>query len=390
MILALQTTTFSAHGGIPAYNRMVCRALNELDDLDLGERLVLIAMDRQSDIAPSAGHFPNLTLEAFAGNRVTFVRRVLATALRKRIDLALIGHVNHAPLGIALKRIQPGLRYGVITYGVDVWSRLSGIKRLALQRADFVASISEYTRNQIVEVQGVPRDRVHVLPKTIDWLREETKPGPDETWEAPALPEGIRLLSVCRLEATERYKGVDTVIAALPTSLKRVPDLQYIVVGSGSDLNRHKRLAVEAGVADRVHFLGSVDDATLRHCYQSCDIFALPSDGEGFGIVYLEAAHYGKPVIAANSRAVPEVVTHNETGLLVDYGNVEQLAEAISVLCLNVGLREKFGRAGRDRLRQEFTFDLFKEKLHEIVLSGMPETVSNTHVVARGVASTDG
>jgi len=369
LILALQTTTFSAHGGIPAYNRMVCRALNELDHV-ADERRVLIAMDRRTDLAAAAKCFPNLTVESFEGNRMRFVRRVVATALRERIDLALIGHVNHAPLGLLLKRLRPDLRYGVVVHGVEAWSPLSLIKRRALRNADFVMSVSDYTKRQVVEVNGVNPDRVYLLPNTPAWDMNETR-GIGNS-DAPASGKVTRVLSVCRLDAREQYKGVDTVIKALPAVLARVPDLEYVVVGSGSDLERHKRMAADLGVTDRVQFLGSVDERTLRAAYESCDVFVLPSAGEGFGIVFLEAMHYRKPIIAANSGATPEVVRDGETGMLVEPGNVEQLAAAMIALCTDQSERDRMGNAGSKRLQENFTFDHFKRRLHEIVLAELP------------------
>ena len=164
MILALQTTTFSAHGGIPSYNRLVCRALNEIDGTGTTiEKKVLIAADCEADLAVPRDELTGLTIEVFGGNRLRFTARAFAIALRHRIDVLLIGHANYAPIGLLLRCLRPGLKYGVIAYGIDAWSQLSVLKRRALQRADFVASISEYTKAKLVEVQGVAPERVHVL-----------------------------------------------------------------------------------------------------------------------------------------------------------------------------------------------------------------------------------
>jgi phosphatidyl-myo-inositol dimannoside synthase len=370
LILALQTTTFNAHGGIPAYNRMVCRALNELDDVAVEEQRVLIAMDRRADLAVAAKEFPNLTLESFDGHRMSFVRRVVATALRERIDLALIGHVNYAPLGLLLKRLQPKMRYGVITYGTEVWSRPPRLRRRALCSADFVISISEYTRARLVEVQGVRVERIYIPPNAVAW----NEPPIPEASEPTTAGKRVRFLSVCRLDAREQYKGIDTVIKALPAVLACVRDLEYVVVGSGSDLERHRRMAADLGVADHVRFLGSVDEQTLRAAYKSCDVFVLPSAGEGFGIVFLEAMHYRKPIIAVNGGATPEVVKDGETGMLVNVGSVKQLAAAMIALGTNQSERDRMGAAGNKRLQENFTFDHFKRRFQEIVLAELPRT----------------
>ena len=188
----------------------------------------------------------------------------------------------------------------------------------------------------------------------------------------PSSPGGFNLLSVCRFHSGERYKGIESVIESLPSILARLGDLQYVVVGSGNDLERHRRLAAEKGLNGHVHFLGSVDEATLRRLYQECDVFVLPSAGEGFGIVYLEAMFYGKPVIAAESGAVSEVVSRDETGLLVEYGDAEGLAEAILRLGEDASLRRTLGAAGRQRLQNNFMFRQFREKFQKIILQQLP------------------
>ena len=361
MILALQTTTFAAHGGIPVYNRLVCRALNEAGgSLRACERRILIGCDRPVDVADGARGLKNLSFEAFGRNRRTLLWRATGLALHEKIELALIGHVNYAPFGLMIKRFQPQSRYGVFLYGIDAWNRLSPMKRRALQKADFLIAISETTKRNAAAANDLDEGRVHVLPNALEWTSE---PAPES--RAP----GVRqLLSVCRLERNEQYKGVDTTLRALARVALTVPDVRYVVVGDGSDLARHQELARELGVADRVEFTGNISDETLRRYYRESDIFVLPSAAEGFGFVFLEAMHHAKPIVAANSGATPEVVRNGETGLLVDYGNSEQLAEAITSLCLNVELRKRLGAAGQTRLQQNFTLDHFRERFSRIIL----------------------
>src|SRR5258708_6211635 len=237
---------------------MVCRALNELDDVAVEKRRILIAMDRRTDLAVAEEEFSNLTMESFAGHRSTFVRRAVATAMSERVDLALIGHVNYAPMGLLLKRLRPNLRYGVMVHGVEAWSRLPRIRRRAVRNADFVMSVSDYTKQQVVEANGVNPEKVNLLPNTLAWDGNEA--GRWREGETEGTGKGTRFLSVCRLYPRAQYNSIDTVIKALPAARARVPDLEYLVVGSGSDLERHRRLAADLGVADRVHFLGSVNE----------------------------------------------------------------------------------------------------------------------------------
>jgi glycosyltransferase involved in cell wall biosynthesis len=361
MILALQTTTFSAFGGIPTYNRLVCRVLNE--SVAKGSAQILIATDTGDDLLRPAAELPMLKMRAFDNRRARFVRSVFQLAVMQRIDLVLIGHVNYAPLGLLIKRIQPRARVGVLLYGIEAWQPLSSLKRRGLRDADFFIAISNYTKRRAADANKLVGERIHVLPNALEW-GNSTTPGP--------VAPGIKLLSVCRLDRHEQYKGVDHVIEVLPKLAEHVPNIQYVVVGEGSDLDRHKRLAEQHGVGDRVTFLGSVDHETLCQCYQQCDVFVMPSGGEGFGFVFLEAMKYGKPIVAANNGGAPEVVQNESTGKLVQYGNRDQLAQALLELCGNRELRLRLGSAGRDVLVRQFTYTHFRKRLARILSVEMP------------------
>jgi glycosyltransferase involved in cell wall biosynthesis len=369
LILSLQTTTFSAFGGIPTYNRLVCRVLNEI--AAQRQAHILIGTDKAADLETSHSEFPNLDREAFDQNRTAFIRRFIHLATTRRIDLALIGHVNYAPLARVLKLVQPRMRYGVMLYGIEAWEQLPLLKRHALQHADFMISISEYTKQKAIDANRLNPERIHLLPNALEWTDTGAEPEPTQ----PAQPPGTRILSVCRLDRTEQYKGVDKVIEALPQVAERVPDVQYVVVGGGSDLPRHQELAERLGVAHRVHFLGYLADDVLRACYRDCDLFVMPSAGEGFGFVFLEAMKYGKAVIAANSGGAPEVVKDGKTGRLVEYGDKEALVGSLIDLCLDKDACRRLGHAGQLSLQERFTFTHFKHTLTKILLKELPAKV---------------
>ena len=360
-ILCLQTTTFSSYGGIPTYNRLICRALNGLEFVDRSN--VVVAMDSSHNISSYAGLHQRLQIEGFDGNRAKFARRVASLIVRHKVDLVLVGHVNYAPLVWGLKHLRRRLQYGVIIHGWDVWTELPALRKRALQQADFILSVSEYTKQRAIDANHVIAERVFLLPNTLECNTEDTTSPTANLF----LPTGTLLLSVCRLDATEQQKGIDTVIKAMPDVITHVQDVQYIVVGGGTDLARHKQLAQNYGVSDRVHFLGIVDYATLEACYQACDIFVMPSAQEGFGIVFREAMQHRKPVIAVDSGGVPEVVEDRVTGSLIQYGDVSQLTQVLIHLCRNADLREAMGQAGYQRVQEHFSFSHFKQRLSDIM-----------------------
>ena len=148
-----------------------------MSSLKLRTELVLVATDNASDIEGPAIELPRLRLHAFNQNRVALTRSFLSLALREEIDLILVGHVNYAPLAWFLKRFQPQLRYGVMLYGIEAWRPLSAVRRRAVQKADFLISISEYTKQKAVESNALDSGRFHLLPNALECA--QTNPSPD-------------------------------------------------------------------------------------------------------------------------------------------------------------------------------------------------------------------
>jgi glycosyltransferase involved in cell wall biosynthesis len=141
------------------------------------------------------------------------------------------------------------------------------------------------------------------------------------------------ILTVCRLAAAERYKGYDQIIKALPKILTALPNAHYVLAGSGPDRQRVEKMIHDANLQSNVTLAGYVPDAELADYYKLCDVFAMPSKAEGFGIVYLEALACGKPVLAGNRDGSRDALADGELGLLVDADDSHEIAgEIIRVL----------------------------------------------------------
>jgi glycosyltransferase involved in cell wall biosynthesis len=165
------------------------------------------------------------------------------------------------------------------------------------------------------------------------------------------IPEqAIAILSVGRLV---RRKGFDRVIEHLPTLLAEGFDVYYLICGRGPMQSELKQLAENLGVTSRVIFTGFVPDEELAGYYAACDFFSMLTffdrqvkSIEGFGIVYLEAGYFGKPVIASRVGGVEDAVLHRETGLLVDPNSPQEVLTMLRQLCADRELRERLGRRG--------------------------------------------
>jgi glycosyltransferase involved in cell wall biosynthesis len=176
------------------------------------------------------------------------------------------------------------------------------------------------------------------------------------------------ILSVGRLAASEKYKGQDKVIAAMPLILKEVPGAKYLIVGRGDDKARLKNLAVELGVEDKVVFAGFIPQKELADYYNLCDVFSMVSKREGFGIVFLEALSCGKIVIAGNKDASKEALLGGELGILVDPDNKEMVAGSIvSALRKKVPQKLLDRRYLRERVVRAYGSDQFERRLKELL-----------------------
>lgn len=303
----------------------------------------------------------------------SFLSAALKTARRaagkgkKAPKLVVAGHPNLAPVVRAMRLLTPGLKSIICTHGVEVWQPLPTVRRSALRKTDVVLAPSKYTAQHVAADQGVDAARVRVLPWALDPQFEVLARNAANSTVPTKFPQGQVVLTVGRWLANERYKGMDTLITALPRLLPRWPELQLVAVGDGNDRAWLEDLAEETGVDRHVHFLSGLSYEEVAACYSHCHIFALPSRGEGFGLVYLEAMACGKPVIGGAHGGAPEVIEDGKTGYLVAHGDAAQLATALETLLDDAALRAEMGRRGKQRVENEFRFSVFAKSFRKIL-----------------------
>ena len=305
------------------------------------------------------------TARGFARAKQHFILAALRLALRHP-RLVVAGHPNLAPVAWAIQSLFPGPRTVVLTHGIEVWTPLPVRRRWPLRRADLVLAPSADTAGKLVSVQGVPKEKVRQLP----WGLDPDFPAGCASMTnhvPPGFPKGRVVLTVARLAANERYKGVDNLIKAVPRLLPSVPDLHLVAVGDGDDRPQLEKLAREIGAAERVHFLSGLAQEELVACYGGCDVFALPSGGEGFGFVFLEAMGLGKPVVGGAHGGIPDIIEDGVTGFLVPFGDGERLAGVLQRLLSDEPLRREMGQRARERLRSMYLFEHFRTRLARII-----------------------
>jgi len=261
------------------------------------------------------------------------------------------------------------------THGHEVgWSMLP-VARSVLRRigddTDVVTFVSRYARSRFASAFG-PASSLEYLPSGVDTDRFRPDPvGRTELRDRYRL--GERPIVVCVSRLVPR-KGQDILIKAWPSIRRRVDGAALVIVGGGPYLDALRKLAKDCGVADHVTFTGGVPSAELAAHHALADVFAMPCrtrgagmDVEGLGIVFLEASATGVPVIAGESGGAPEAVRHNKTGLVVDGGSVDKVADAVTELLTDRDRAAAMGAAGRDWAASHWRWDTLAARLAELL-----------------------
>jgi len=361
--LFLASAVYGLEGGLERFNRRLVRALAELRDEGLLESVLAISMsDTPADEAAAPR---DVRLFGGRGSKVRTALWFIWLTFSRRPRVIFYGYVGFAPLAIVARILNPGAVHLLIVHGVEVWRHPPPIRRWATRHClDAILSVSAFTIDKMSGFFGLRAAMFRVFPNCLDV--NGVAPEGEAIGSSPRLQGGHRLVSVTRLSLVDRYKNVDKVILALPRVLDAFPDTHYYIVGEGPWRPDLERLSASTGISERVHFLGRVDDATRDAAYAGADVFVLPSTGEGFGIVFLEAWKFALPCIASNRDAASEVIRDGVDGYCVE-PQPRMIADAICSLLAEPEKRKAMGAAGRERLKTKYSHDRFRENLGRIL-----------------------
>ena len=304
-VLALVTDAFGGRGGIAQYNRDFLTALAET----CGLRPITVVPRHAPDHVVTPMGIQQMPPPP---SRIVYVLTALVVAFTRKVDVVFCGHLYLSPLAAVIALLKRA-RLVIQTHGIEAWSPPSRLQRAAVEKANLVLCVSRYTRARVLDWVAMPSERIVVLPNTVG---DGFKPGNgSELRNALALEGKKVLLSVGRIDSRERYKGHDRVIKLLAPLVADGHDVVYLIIGGGDDAGRLREMAVEAGVTDRVRFMGAVSAETLAAAYSMADLFVLPSTGEGFGIAFLEAMVSGTPAIGLSVAGARDALADSRLGI---------------------------------------------------------------------------
>ncbi|MCH8012620.1 MAG: glycosyltransferase family 4 protein [Candidatus Marinimicrobia bacterium] len=362
-LLVVLLSCWISEGGIQRVNRSILKYFSQSNSFR--NISVLVLLDRPLQIEQAVHSdtlYSRCKIQGFSGGKLKFIFVYIKRILIKRPDFVWFDHVNSFPLMVSVAVLN--IRYGLTIHGIEVFRPIGCLKKVALKMAKYIVCPSDSTKNEAIKYAPIfkkamlcpwgfdvqQQNLIRNLPITLDFKDRKT------------------ILIVARMSRENAYsKGHQELIEAVKLLNKRLPEILLIIVGRGSSQPIFEKLAVEKKIQNNVLFTGFVPDEKLHVYYEHCDVFAMPSRGEGFGLVYLEAMAYGKPCIGSNLDAAKEVISDSETGYCVDPDNIEELAERLFQLLTDSELRKKMGQAGQKRYLENFTEQKFHERFMRII-----------------------
>ena len=359
-ILFLTLKTFSATGGIEKFNRCFSKALHE----NAGATDWKVQMLSAYDIETDENYLPAALFIGFGKNKWRFF--IAALRRMRQADVIIFGHINLTPLILLSAFLYPRRRKICIAHGREVWQALSRQQLKALKSCNQVWSVSRFTATILTGQHGLRDETIKVFPNTLDPFFAKDIGAAEKTSlkKRYGIKENEKIiLTVARLADTEKYKGYDIILKLLPSVAAFFPNIKYVLCGKWDEKEKERILLLIN--ASKLHNLviltGFIKEFELVSHYQMADLFVLPSRKEGFGIVFLEAAWCGLPVIAGNRDGSAEALLHGELGTLVDPDNSAELEEAI-VRSLKMPLTVSQQEQQRHLVQEHFGFNQFKKR----------------------------
>ncbi|MEB3199683.1 MAG: glycosyltransferase family 4 protein [Synechococcaceae cyanobacterium] len=332
-VAVLTTDAYGTRGGIGLFSRNLVRALS---GSGLAERIELLARnldpDLRHDPVTGCGTAPpgvRLRPQATRG-KLAYVRHCLASLLPgRRPDLVICVHINLLPLAVLMGGCCQA-PVVLIGHGIEVWRRPYPLAGLLLRAVAAVWCVSALSGERLCRWSALDPRRCRVLPNSI--ALEEYAEGPRDPalMQRHGLPQQARLLlTMARLDSSERYKGIDELLEAMPELIARHPQLHYLIVGDGDDRERLEARAQQLGLGERVRFAGYVPEEEKASHLRLADVFVMAGRGEGFGFVFLEALACGIPSVGSCLDGSREALRQGLLGEIADPRERDQLIAAI-------------------------------------------------------------
>jgi glycosyltransferase involved in cell wall biosynthesis len=352
--LVLVSDAYGGHGGIAKFNRDLIASIATMPECAEVVCLPRV-ISRPVEGLPERVRF----VAAAAGSKGRYIAEFLRALRAGPYDVVVIGHINLASIGAwAVNHLRiPSM---LIVHGIDAWMpHDNGPVRASLSAMSSVVGVSQLTLDRLNSWAHLDVARQRVLPNCVDLDAFTPGPKPRDLVAALDLEGKTVLMTFGRLASEERYKGFDEILDALPALNREVRNLKYLICGDGPDRARLEAKVRKLGIGDQVIFTGFVDEARKADYYRLADAYVMPSRGEGFGIVLLEAMACGIPVMGSRVDGGREALLNGELGELVDPSRPEEVRAGV--------IRTLQRKRVRPKALEQFSSEAFGERVGALI-----------------------
>lgn len=313
-VLVLVTDAFGSYGGIAKFNRDLLGSLCSYSQCKEVVAIPRLMPSRPGLLPDKLSYFTNAI-----NSKSKYLSKILHVVIGKgSFDFVICGHINLLPVAW-LASVLTRAPLLLVIHGVDAWQPTRGlITNFLVKRIDAFISVSAVTKERFLAWTRLSPGKGFILPNSIDLEYFKPCSKNSDLLERYQLHGKTVIMTMGRLESKERYKGFDEVLDLLPEMIKDVPNLAYLIVGDGNDRRRLEMKASALGVRERVIFAGFIHEHEKCDHYNLADVFAMPSRGEGFGIVFLEAMACGVPVVGSTADGSVDALRGGALGILVN------------------------------------------------------------------------
>ena len=316
---------YGGFGGIAQYNRDLFDAISNSEWVNH-----IDALPRhlpQSELKPPE----KLTEITMPKSSIGYLFKSIYLAYKKKPDLIICGHLHLLVVAVIIKII---FRIPVILeiYGIDAWKKFNHYWKSMLRQIDLILSISRYTRSQLINHSYLDPNKIKVLSNAIHLDQYRQIKQPNYLLKRYNLTGKLILITIGRLSSHEQYKGHDRIIKLLSKLKIEFKNLVYVIGGCGDDQTRLEKLTKEFGVEKDVIFTGKIAASEMIDHYNMAHAFAMPSTGEGFGFVFLEAAACGLPVLGGSIDGSKDALVDGKLGVMVNPKNIDQLYNGLQTI----------------------------------------------------------
>lgn len=356
----LYLDAFRQIGGIEKFNKAFMKALYDISkDGEIHYKAFSVCDDK-----PDTRYIKVEKHKGFRNRKYSFAINAFLEGLKS--DLVVIGHLNLASIGLLIKIFKPKKKMILVAHGLEVWEKQNILESRFIEKVDLILAVSNFTRNNILENNEVLPEKVVIFHNTLDpyFIIPEKNEKPEYLLNRYGLTTRNKIiLTITRVNKLEEYKGYDKVLEALPDIIKEVPEVMYILGGKYGPVEEARIKNLVKAYKLEQHFIlaGFIEEKELTDHYLLADVFIMPSTKEGFGIVFIEAAACGVPIIAGNKDGSTDALINGKVGKLIEPDNIDEIAESVITRLKIPSINYK------NLVIENFGFDEFKKRLRTVL-----------------------